>query len=100
MGVVLRAFDEHLDRTVAIKVMAAHLATNPTARKRFSREARAAAAVTHDHIVTIHAVEESRLLPYLVMKYVSGVSLQQRLDRRRPLPLPEILRIGMETALG
>jgi serine/threonine protein kinase/tetratricopeptide (TPR) repeat protein len=100
MGIVLRAFDEHLHRTVAIKVMAAHLATDATARKRFSREARAAAAVSHDHIVTIHAVEEARGLPYLVMKYVAGVTLKQRLDREGPLPLPEILRIGMETASG
>jgi hypothetical protein len=58
MGVVLKAFDERLHRVVAIKVMAPQLATSATARRRFTREARAAAAVTHDHIVTIHAVED------------------------------------------
>ena len=100
MGIVLRAFDGKLHRVVAIKVMAAQLAINATARKRFTREAQAAAAVTHDHIVTIHAVEEANGLPYLVMQYVSGLSLQQRLDRAGPLELREIVRIGMQTAAG
>src|SRR5947209_8324345 len=100
MGIVLRAFDEKLHRVVAIKVMAAQLATNANARKRFTREARAAAAVTHDHLVTIHAVEEGNGLPYLVMQFVSGMSLQQRLDRSGPLELREIVRIGMQTAAG
>ena len=59
MGIVLQAFDEKLHRVVAIKVMAPQLATSATARKRFIREAQAAAAVSHDHVVTIHAVEEA-----------------------------------------
>ena len=100
MGVVLRGFDAKLHRVVAIKVMAAQLATSATARRRFTREAQAAAAVSHDHIVTIHAVEESDGLPYLVMQYVPGMSLQDRLDRDGPLQLSEILRIGMQTAAG
>ena len=100
MGIVLRAFDQRLHRIVAIKVMAGQLATNAAARKRFLREARAAAAVCHDHIVTIHAVEESGELPYLVMQCVAGMSLQQRIDRDGPLALHEILRIGMQTAAG
>src|SRR3954447_21631385 len=100
MGVVLRAFDGKLLRVVAIKVMAAQLATSGTARKRFTREAQAAAAVSHDHIVTIHAVEEANGLPYLVMQFVSGMSLQERLDRKGPLELREIVRIGMQTAAG
>src|SRR5438477_1196364 len=90
MGIVLRAFDDKLHRVVAIKVMAAQLATNATARKRFQREAQAAAAVSHDHLVTIHAVEETNGLPYIVMQYVAGLSLQQRLDRDGPLQLHEI----------
>jgi hypothetical protein len=98
MGIVLRAFDEKLHRVVAVKVMAAQLATNATARKRFQREAQAAAAVSHDHVVTIHAVEEANGLPYLAMHYVAGLSLQQRLDRDGPLGLQEVLRIGMQTA--
>ena len=100
MGVVLRAFDDKLHRVVAIKVMAAQLAANAAARKRFAREAQAQAAVSHDHVVTIHAVDEMNGLPYLVMQYVSGMSLQERLDRGGPLQLVEIVRIGMQTAAG
>src|SRR5262245_24619179 len=100
MGVVLKAFDESLHRVVAIKVMAPQLATGATARKRFTREARAQAAVTHDHVVTIHAVEESGRLPHIVMQFVARQSLQDRLDRTGPLALQEVLRIGMQTAAG
>ena len=56
MGVVLKAVDPSLDRVVAIKVMAPHLANNATARKRFSREAKAAAAVLHPNVIPIHCV--------------------------------------------
>jgi hypothetical protein len=99
MGIVLKAFDPSLHRVVAIKVMAPQLATSGVGRKRFLREARAAACVTHDHIVTIHAVDEANGLPYLVMQYVPGLSLQQRIDRDGPLTdLVEVLRIGMQTA--
>ncbi len=100
MGVVLKAFDPTLHRVVAIKVLAPQLATSGVARKRFLREAKAAAAVTHDHIVTIHAVDEANGLPYLVMQYVAGLSLQQRIDKDGPLELADILRIGMQTASG
>ncbi|HTU20229.1 MAG TPA: protein kinase [Gemmataceae bacterium] len=100
MGVVLKAFDPSLHRVVAIKVLAPQLATSGVARKRFLREAKAAAAVTHDHIVTIHAVDEANGLPYLVMQYVAGQSLQDRIDKDGPLELTEILRIGMQTASG
>jgi serine/threonine-protein kinase len=100
MGVILKAFDPSLNRFVAIKVLARQLATSAAARKRFAREGRAAAAVHHEHVVAIYAVAETRGLPYLVMEYVHGVSLQQRLDRDGPLALKEILRIGMQTARG
>jgi len=100
MGVVLKAFDPSLHRVVAIKVLAPHLATSGVARKRFLREAKAAAAVTHDHIVTIHAVDQANGLPYLVMQYVVGLSLQERLDKDGPLEPAEVLRIGMQTASG
>jgi serine/threonine-protein kinase len=100
MGIVLKAFDPTLHRVVAIKVLAPQLATSGVARKRFMREAQAVAAVTHDHIVTIHAVEEANGLPYLVMQYVPGQSLQDRIDKEGPLPLKEVLRIGMQTAAG
>src|SRR5438128_2698049 len=100
MGVVLKAFDPCLQRIVAVKVLAPQLATSPTARKRFLDEARAAAAVTHDHIVTIHAVDEANGLPYLVMQYIAGRSLQQRLEEAGSLELKDILRIGRQTAAG
>jgi hypothetical protein len=100
MGVVLLAYEAALQRLVAIKVLAAAVAGSATARKRFSREAQAAAAVCHDHVVTVHGVHESDGLPYLVMQYVPGESLQDRLDRTGPLAIDEIVRIGMQTASG
>jgi WD40 repeat protein len=100
MGVVLKAFDEKLHRVVAIKVMAPQLATSATARKRFTREAQAAAAIRNEHIVDIHAVEEANGLPFLVMEYVSGMSLQERLDQAGQLEPKEILRIGIQVATG
>lgn len=100
MGVVFRARDPKLQRIVAIKVLAPEIAANKTAKKRFEREAQAAAAVSHDHIVTIHAVDEFHNLPYLVMECVVGRSLQQKIEETGPLELKEILRIGMQTALG
>ncbi len=100
MGVVLKAFDPALHRVVAIKVLAPQLAAGATARKRFLREGRAAASITHEHVVTIHAVDEQAGFPYLVMQYIGGKSLQDRVDADGPLPVAEILRIGMQTATG
>ncbi|WP_299461406.1 serine/threonine-protein kinase, partial [uncultured Gimesia sp.] len=99
MGIVFRALDPKLNRIVAIKVMSPLLAVNPNARKRFLREAQAAAAVSHPHIVTIHAVDEDKL-PYLVMEYVVGQSLQEKLDKVGSLGVTEILRIGNQVAEG
>lgn len=100
MGVVLKAYEPALHRLVAIKVMAAAVAGSATARRRFTREAQAAAAVCHDHIVTVHGVHEIDGLPYLVMQYVPGESLQERLDRCGPLDVAETVRIGLQTASG
>jgi uncharacterized protein (TIGR03067 family) len=100
MSVVFKGFDQSLQRFVAVKVMAPELAVSANAKQRFAREAQAAAAVSHDHVVTIHAVNEFKGLPYLVMQYIHGESLQQKLDRTGPLELKEILRIGMQTADG
>jgi len=100
MGIVLKAFDRALSRNVAIKVLAPQLAISASARRRFAREAQAAAAVVHEHVVPIHAVAEARGLPYFVMAYVPGESLEQRLERTGPLAVPEILRIAMQTAAG
>jgi tRNA A-37 threonylcarbamoyl transferase component Bud32 len=98
MGVVLKARDPALDRMVAIKVLTPALAHGASARRRFAREARAAAAVGHEHIVAIHAVDEFRGLPYLVMQYIPGRSLQERIDASGPLEVKEILRIGTQAA--
>ena len=100
MGLVFKARDTKLQRIVAIKVLAPEIAANKTAKKRFEREAQAAAAVSHDHIVTIHAVDEFNNLPYLVMECIVGHSLQQKIEETGPLELKEILRIGMQAALG
>jgi serine/threonine-protein kinase len=99
-GVVLKAHEPALQRLVAIKVLSPALAGSLTARKRFTREAQAAAAVCHEHIVAVHAVREVEGLPYLVTQYVAGESLQDRLDRAGPLPVEDMVRIGLQTAQG
>jgi serine/threonine-protein kinase len=99
-GVVLKAVDTALGRTVAVKVLAPQLAGSAAARSRFAREAKAAAAVVHEHVVAIHAVASWNGLPYLVMPYVAGQSLQERVDQEGPLGVKEVLRIGMQTAQG
>jgi uncharacterized protein (TIGR03067 family) len=100
MGVVYKAFDPKLHRIVALKVMARELATSAAARQRFDREVKAAAGVAHEHVVTIHGVDRFDGLPAIVMQYVAGVSLQERIERSGPLQLKEILRIGMQTVRG
>lgn len=100
MGIVLKGFDTALNRYAAIKVLAPHFATSSAARQRFAREAQAAAAVVHDNVVAIHGVAESSGLPYLVMPYIKGASLQKRLDQEGSLPLTETLRIATQTARG
>jgi serine/threonine protein kinase len=100
MGVVVKAFDPKLHRVVAVKLMARHLAASPPARRRFEREAKAVAAVRDEHVVAVHDVETGGPLPYLVMEFIGGVSLQERLDKRGPLEVKEILRIGMQAAQG
>jgi len=100
MGIVFKGFDPLLHRVVAIKIMAPQLAVNERARLRFSREARAVAAINHPNVVTIHAVSEHKDVPYLVMEYVAGESLEERIRHRRPLPLLEIVRIAAQIADG
>lgn len=100
MGVVLKAIDPALDRIVALKVMAQHLASHATARKRFEREAKAAAAVLHPNVIPIYAVSSGGAMPYLVMAYIRGGSLQKRIDRDGALNTGEILRIGSQIAAG
>jgi serine/threonine-protein kinase len=99
-GVVLKAFDAALNRYVAIKALSPQLAMSGAARQRFAREARAAAAVVHDHVVAIHAVAEAEGLPFFVMPYVRGPSLERRLRHAGSLAAVEVLRIGMQVAAG
>lgn len=100
MGLVLKAHDRALGRHVAMKVLSPHFASSPLARRRFAREARAAAAVVHEHVIAVHAVSEVRGIPYLVMPYFPAQSLQQRIDQAAPLPVIEILRISHQIASG
>ncbi|HEV3122184.1 MAG TPA: tetratricopeptide repeat protein [Isosphaeraceae bacterium] len=100
MGIVYKAYDASLKRVVAVKVLAPALASEALARRRFIREAQAAAAICHPNVVNIHAVDEVRGLPYLVMQFVSGQSLQEKLERFGPIGVTEILRIGIQIAAG
>ena len=99
-GIVLKAFDPALNRFVAIKVLSSQLAVSAAARSRFAREARAAAAVVHENVVAIHAVDSWNGLPYLVMPCIDGRSLQERVDRDGPMAVKEVLRVGMQAAQG
>jgi len=100
MGVVFMASDERLRRTVAIKALNRSLASSSTARRRFIREARAAAAINHPNVVTIYAVEDHHDQPFLVMEYVSGGSLRERLRSEKRLDPIEVLRLSTQIAAG
>jgi formylglycine-generating enzyme required for sulfatase activity len=102
MGVVFVGEDTKLTRKVAIKAMLPHLAGSTSSQQRFLREARAAAALEHDHIVPILQVGEERGAPFIVMPLLKGESLHQRLRREgeQALPVAEVLRIGHQTAKG
>ena len=100
MGVVQRAHEPKLSRTVAIKLLAPELALNATAVQRFLREARAAAAVSHDHVVAIHSIDVESHPPVIVMEFIQGQSLRQKIDTVGALDVKSILRIGMQTAAG
>jgi len=102
MGIVLEAFDSHLQRNVALKVLDPELASDETAKHRFCREARAAASITHENVVAVYQVQPATedSLPYLVMQLVAGETLEQRLLREKRLPLKEIVRIGAQAAQG
>ncbi len=100
MGIVFKAYDSELNRAVAIKLLAPYLAAGGSARKRFAREARSAAGIVDDHVVPIHNVESESEPPFLVMQYIAGGSLQEKLDRGGPLEVSEVLRIGLQTAKG
>ena len=98
-GIVLKAFDEKLHRMVAIKVMSPELAAASPPRKRFLREARATAAIRHENVVAVHAVEEQPI-PYLVMDFIPGTTLDRALHEHGPLDVPDVLRLGQQIACG
>ncbi len=102
MGIVLQGFDSSLHRDVAIKVLDPQLASNDVARQRFCREARAAAAMSHDNLVTVFQVDEDAKsgLPFIVMQLVAGESLEQKLKRVGKLSVVEAVRLGMQCAAG
>jgi serine/threonine protein kinase len=102
MGVVLRGYDESLNREVAIKVIDPQLANNKQYRERFVREARAAAAVAHANLVAVYQVSDDAAsgLPYIVMQLVNGESLDQRLKRTGKLIPKKVAWLGMQVAAG
>ncbi len=98
-GTVVKAFDEKLHRVVAIKILNLDLARSPDALRRFLREARAGAAIAHQNVVSIFAVEEHPL-PYLVMEFVAGETLQHYLERQGRLTLPQVVEVGKQLCAG
>jgi serine/threonine protein kinase/WD40 repeat protein len=98
MGIVFEAFDPGLERQVALKTILPALAAQSGAKQRFLREAKAAARIKHEHIVTIYQVGEDRGMCFLAMEYLQGESLERRLARETILPLAETLRISRECA--
>jgi serine/threonine protein kinase len=97
MGEVYRARDTRLERTVAIKVLPARLSASPESRRRFEREARTISQLSHPHICALHDVGREGETEYLVMEYLDGESLAERL-LKGPLPLEQTLRYGMQIA--
>jgi len=96
MGVVYRAFDPQIERTVAIKVISAQLVDQPEHRERFFREARAAGRLTHRNIITIFDLGEDNGQPYIAMEYVEGMSLDVRMRTGDPLSLPQKVGIVID----
>src|SRR5260370_30303498 len=97
MGEVYRARDTRLDRTVAIKVLSAELTGNADLKARFEREARAISALNHPHICTLHDVGHQDGVDFLVMEYIEGETLSDRL-KTGPIPTVQLLEIGIEIA--
>jgi hypothetical protein len=100
MGAVYLGYDDALSRKLALKVMLPQFAAEPEARERFLREARAAAMVTGEHVVTIFDVGEQNAIPFIAMEYLLGAPLDRYLATRGELPLEQALRVCRETALG
>jgi len=97
MGEVYKARDTRLDRTVAVKILPEALATDPQFHERFDREARAISQLAHPHICTLYDVGEQAGTSFLVMEFIEGESLEQRL-KKGALPLDDALRIAIQIA--
>src|SRR5271169_603416 len=97
MGEVYRALDTRLDRTVAIKVLASHLSSSPELKQRMEREARSISALNHPHICQLYDIGSQNGTDYLVMEFLEGETLAERL-KRGALPLNEVLKIGIAVA--
>jgi serine/threonine protein kinase len=97
MGEVYRAKDTRLDRTVAVKVIPAHLAADPERRQRLEREARAVSSLSHPHICTLFDIGHQDGIDFLVMELLEGETLADRL-KRGPLPIPDVMRASIEIA--
>src|SRR5574342_539655 len=97
MGEVYRARDTRLERTVAVKVLPQHLSSSPEVRQRFEREAKTISQLSHSHICALYDVGREGETEYLVMEYLEGETLSERLVKG-PLPLSQTLRIGVEIA--
>ncbi len=100
MGVVLKAVDGELNRLVALKVLAPEWASSADARRRFLREAQAAAAVVHPNIIPIYAIGSAGDIPYLVMPHIAGESLQARIEREGALDPDDVVPIAVQVAAG
>ncbi len=100
MGIVFRAIDSALGRNVAIKVLDPALASVAAARKRFAMEARAMAAISHEHVVPVYTVDEHRGLPYFAMEYVPGGTLESRIRKQGPLDELSLLRVARQIAMA
>src|SRR5262250_2590774 len=97
MGEVYRARDTRLERTVAIKVLPAHLSSDPVRKQRFEREAKTISNLNHPHICVLHDIGHQDGIEYLVMECVEGETLAKRLEKG-PLPLERVLKYGAQIA--
>src|SRR5215471_11332744 len=97
MGEVYRARDTRLERTVAIKILPAHLSSDPGRKQRFEREAKTISSLNHPHICVLHDIGQQDGIDFLVMECVEGEALAKRLEKG-PLPLEQVLKYGAQIA--
>ncbi len=100
MGAVYAAIDTRLDRRLALKVMLPEFASDPAAKERFLREARAAAKISHDNVVTVYEADERDGVPYIAMQFLEGLPLDAYLKKKGTPTVQQVLRIASEAAAG